>query len=370
MSAEERLECCECASSVGADGPQRAALLLPCQHVLHMSCVEYIRRRSKMRRLLPELVESTTILTCSTSTQEDYGSSDAFACPGCHHRVDMVIPLFAASALDGQPATAAEDASREFELTHKAQKKSLHTLRLLVEQRQHVSELGYQCAALHDQRAGRLRDLEKYNTVFSTTANSITTSQVGRGALPVDDMTATELEGYIRHTTPALNGLLASLRKERQLLEKRRQRLRAIKSSYHTKRHIAALDGRIAAALAPDRSPSVRGAAVHQPDADVAPQLPKRVRVNVIDVDEETAAEEEHNVVDEGTLSSAPDLEVIDCDRVEDGDREEESNPEPEPPFLLPCSTVRQDGKPKVCAKYLQLLPRREDRLWQSSLQF
>lgn len=285
-----RLECCECAVPVAADGPQRAALLLPCQHVLHVSCVEFIKRRAKLMRLLSSDLESWLEGLPSGSGGSDGSLRDlflsvAFLCPGCRRPVDRIVPLFASGGAELMSA-AALVAKAEFEETLRAQRKLIHRLRQMLEQRESVTSLGHQCAALHERRAAGLREMDKYARLFPTAAAPPpSTAQDGApgaalcrmGVAPMSSleaMSTTQLGLFITAAAPQLTGTQSALRRERRAVERRRQRLTAVKARYHTMKEIAALDREIAAAQQqqrqrrahhpPQGSEEVDGARLHQ----------------------------------------------------------------------------------------------------------
>jgi hypothetical protein len=484
------LECFECGGVVGTEGPQRGTLLLPCQHVLHMGCVEFIKRRGKLLMGMDsadvEQDEGGESIGTSFATETVTAASGSNAslsqqmhgrclCPACFVPVTNFIPLYLRSeddpgapsksttntdgSVDGAGASAAVSSTLEEDYTrvHAAQKRVLLRLRGLCEQRRRMTELTRTCANLHEQRARYLADVEKEercfpglissdvdkkpdahadaactNTSGSRRMSSSSSPQTGLSSLPIEHMGITELELYMAQVTPRLLRTQAEVRKERQLVERRTKKLNALRAHYHSTKELHALDAEIAERQAQERGgvrrnvvhldriapsspphphpqlPSMPPEEAQQPqcsfaDEVTAPSLPsinvparKRQRgEEAIDVDDEQPTEVVEILSQDSTGdASEPEVTFVDIDNTDtdaeagyDGGvefMEERGDNSYDAPYLIPCyvrppssaaSYFPTSAEPKaprttLTHRHIRMLPRREDRLWQSSLQF
>lgn len=267
---------------VGTEGPQRGSLLLPCQHILHMGCVEFVRRRGKVLMGL-----DSADLPAGEGGDGVSGDVSGWArrvngccvCPACLTPITRIIPLYLRSADDeGKPmpstpprsGTAAAPAAIEaaYKRVHAAQKQVLHRLRSLCDQRRRVTELTHACASLHEQRARCLAEVEKEERCFpGLVPRGGGTDAVGRGVATssapataaVERMGVTELELFMAQVTPQLLRVQADLRRERQLIERRSKRLGALRAHYHSTKELHAIDAAIARSV--DKAPARRTAA-------------------------------------------------------------------------------------------------------------
>ncbi|GET90238.1 hypothetical protein, conserved [Leishmania tarentolae] len=469
-------DCCECGVAVGTEGSQRGSLLLPCQHVLHMGCVEFMRRRGKV---LMGMDSADLPLDEEGSNRVSGGGADKIGltlssswtnrangfcvCPACFAQITRIIPLYLRSTNDDvgadSTATAATPsqvtagasaiAEAEYKRVHAAQKQVLHRLRSLCDQRRRVTELTHACANLHEQRARCLAEVEREERCFpglmhtgglvdgearigssSNVISSTTTS------LAMEHMGMTELELYMAQVTPQLLRTQAELRRERQMLERRTKRLNALRMHYLSMKELCALDETIAQREAETpRSTSnatrhatnvalqtLRRGPVHVskgvpriqapatsissgiaggPETGTAPSRKRHRGDAAIDVDDEVSpdvvevlsgeeSEADGSVspagvtvlnVDETTGSDADDRDgSVTASLVPMADNDTYTDEGAyEAPYLIPCyvrpATMSSSMGPKaptstVTQHHLRLLPRREDRLWQPSLQF
>ncbi|CAJ1029202.1 hypothetical protein, conserved [Leishmania lindenbergi] len=474
--------CCECGLVVGTESSQRGSLLLPCQHVLHMGCVEFIWRRGKAlmgmdSTDLPHNEEENSNGSGDGANKAGLAlSSNGWArrtngscvCPACFTPITRIIPLYLRGTNDdvgadtttkarapshataGAPATT----EAEYRRVHTAQKHVLHRLRSLCDQRRRVTELTRACASLHEQRARCLAEVEREERCFPGLLQSsgLANAEARLGSssamvsnttasLAIEHMGVTELELYMAQVTPQLLRTQAELRKERHLIERRTKKLNALRTHYYATKELYALDGAIAqrkvhayrntadAARHPTSVGLVtlRRAPLHlsegapcsrEPEASSSSgatrgteigSAPSRKRHRgdaAIDVDDEVSPDvvevlsgEESDAEDS---SSPVGVTVLNVDEdtgsdADDGDRGVEVNLVPmsddgayvdesayEAPYLIPCyvrptttssSAAGSAAGPKVPTSaitqhHLRLLPRREDRLWQPSLQF
>ncbi|CBZ28658.1 conserved hypothetical protein [Leishmania mexicana MHOM/GT/2001/U1103] len=475
-------DCCECGVVVGTEGSQRGCLLLPCQHVLHMGCVEFIRRRGKVLMGMDSTdlplgeEEGSCVsgggadkigLALSTRSSSTWASrtNDFCVCPACFTQIARIIPLYLRSANDDVGAVSTSTAPTpsqvtvgalatgevEYRRVHTAQKQVLHRLRSLSDQRRRVTELTHACANLHDQRARCLAEVEREERCFPglTHSGGLVDGEARVGsssavvsstatALSMEHMGVTELELYMAQATPQLLRTQAELRKERQITERRTKRLNALRMHYHSMKELCALDetiaqrevhaGRNTADAArhstPVPSETLRRAPSHTskgaqriqgpgassssgvasgPEAAAAPSRKRHRGDAAVDVDDEVSPDvvevlsgDESDADDSG---SPADVTVLDVDEntgsdagdkdgsigvdvapmADDGTYADESAYEA--PYLIPCyvrpATASSSSTvgPKVSTSavtqhHLRLLPRREDRLWQPSLQF
>ncbi|KAG5474536.1 hypothetical protein LSCM1_03323 [Leishmania martiniquensis] len=478
-------DCCECGVVVGTESSQRASLLLPCQHVLHMGCVEFIRRRGKIlmgmdRTDLP-LDEESSRASVDGADKDNLAltgrghiswtrcTSGFCMCPACCTPITRIIPLYLRSTNDNvRPnatdststpsqgtSEAAATAEAEYKRVHIAQKHVLHRLRSLCDQRRRVTELTRACANLHEQRARYLAEVEREQRCFPGLTDSggllDAESHVGPSSavvsnavasLAMEHMGVTELELYMAQATPQLLRAQAELRKERHMIERRTKRLNALRTHYHSAKELRALDEAIAqreastrhgtagaprhsASVRPEnmrrapshvaegapRSEEARSSSISGADAGTeAASAPRRKRPRgdaTIDVDGEISPDvvevlsgEESDADDSGSPAEVMVLNVDEStgsdEDVRDGGNEAVLVPMKdgstyvdesayEVPYLIPHCVGRTTASlssatgPAVVPKaspsaitqhHLRLLPRREARLWQPSLQF
>lgn len=475
-------DCCECGVVVGTEGSQRGGLLLPCQHVLHMGCVEFIRRRGKV---LMGMDSTDLPLDEEEGSRVSGGGADKIGvalssrgssawasrthgccvCPACFTQITRIIPLYLRSTNDdvGADSTvtvptpshvttgASATAEAEYRRVHAAQKQVLHRLRSLCDQRRRVTELTHACANLHEQRARCLAEVEREERCFPglthsgglvdgearvESSSAVVSSTAASPAL--EHMGMTELELYMAQATPQLLRTQAELRKERQMVERRTKRLNALRVHYRSMRERRARDEVIAQREAharrntadaarhstPVPSETLRRAPLHAsegvpriqepgvcsssgvasgPGAAAAPSRKRHRGDAAIDVDDEVSPDVVEVLSGDGSdaddSGSPTDVTVLDVDEntgsdasdkdgsmgldvapmADDGTYADESAYEA--PYLVPCyvrpattssssSVGSKAPTPAVTQHHLRLLPRREDRLWQPSLQF
>lgn len=452
------LDCCECGAVVGTEGPQRGTLLLPCQHVLHMGCVEFVKRRGKMMMGMD-----------SADVAEDGGDGYSSAssaghhsrwaremhgrclCPACYAPITHIIPLYLRSEDDPSttemhvatvPNAAATVAATEedYRRVHAAQKRVLLRLRGLCEQRRRMTDLTRTCAGLHERRARLLADVQKEERCFpgllsegeSGGAATVSASSSGNPciapssspSLPTESMGITELELYMAQLTPRLLRTQAEVRKERQLVERRTKKLNALRSHYHYAKELHALNVEIAA-----RQERLHGGPLPAPSSDrpntppadaTSPRLAVRLSVDALAPEPQQSAPAEatrtgletparKRMRGEETINvdEEPDavvVEVLSCDASDSDELEvtvvgddvhdvdsavtaaaedagEDDASLYDAPYLIPCyvrtstSGTATAADPKMphtalTHNHVRMLPRREDRLWQPSLQF
>ncbi|KAG5500624.1 hypothetical protein JKF63_03720 [Porcisia hertigi] len=479
-------DCCECGVVVGTESSQRGGLLLPCQHVLHMGCAEFIRRRGKVLMGLDTAdfplheEEDSHVKVCDAdktavalrghrgNSSWVRGANGFRVCPACFTPIARIIPLYLRgtsdtvepNATDTQPvpsritAEASATAEAEYRRVYSAQKQALQRLRSLCDQRRRVTELTHACANLHEQRTKYLAEVEKEEQCFPGLTHSVgfdgAEAPIGSssamdtkiaGSLTIDHMTVTELELYMAQVTPQLLRTQAELRKERHMIERRTKKLNTLRSHYHSTKELCAFDAVIAqrelrphssTAHSKRHSTPVFSAAVQEASshlseeaqrrqgpgaprssdvasshvATAAPQRKRHRADTAIDVDDEVLPDvvevlsceksdagnsdlSTHMTVLDVDDNTASDVEVGDggtevglVPMGDDGSYADES--ECETPHLIPryvhltaasSSISVFAALPKtptlaVTQHHLRLLPRREDRLWQPSLQF
>ncbi|KAG5500037.1 hypothetical protein GH5_04179 [Leishmania sp. Ghana 2012 LV757] len=484
-SRSSACDCCECGVVVGTESAQRASLLLPCQHVLHMGCVEFIRRRGKVLMGMDStdlpLDEENGSASVNSAGKTDLvlrgpGNNSwtrythgFCVCPACSTAITRIIPLYLRSTNDNvradptdsapTPSQVASEASAtaeaEYRRVHRAQKHVLYRLRSLCDQRRRVTELTHACANLHEQRARYLAEVEREERCFpglthsgglldadSRVGSSSAVASNSVASLAVEHMGVTELELFMAQATPQLLRTQAELRKERHVIERRTKRLNALRMHYHSAKELRALDEAIArrevhtrcntddaarhsTSVRPEhlqRAPSHvvkgaprsqeagppssssatsgtegataasrkrhRGDAAIDVDVEVSPDVVEVLSgeesgaddsgspadVTVLDVDENTASDAD--VRDGGN-------EAVFVSMKDDGTYADESVYEA--PYLIPrcfrhataslppaagSAVAPKASTSAVTQHHLRLLPRREARLWQPSLQF
>ncbi|KEG14784.1 hypothetical protein DQ04_00311200 [Trypanosoma grayi] len=228
---EAPVECCECTVPVGDDGALRAVLLVPCQHLLHMGCVDYIRKRRKLDQLVggsdcSGVAEVPTPTACSSDGR-------LVACPACQMPVQRLVPLFPSSGdVQRAPKAVCSDAASRFRELHHAQKTSIAHLRALHEQRERVTQLTRTCAQLHERLSAAQAEVDRMSRILPSTAPAGSISELAEAELCVGNMTATELELYITQSSVTLEGLERDVREQRWLAEKKRKKLTDLQLRY------------------------------------------------------------------------------------------------------------------------------------------
>ncbi|RNF12965.1 uncharacterized protein Tco025E_06381 [Trypanosoma conorhini] len=245
---EGPVECCECAAPVGDEGALRAVLILPCQHLLHAGCVDYIRKRRKLEQLIVRGdrggmgaaqpahlklaggkidTKSSGSSGSGSGSNVDGGGSRLVACPACMVPIRRLIPLFPSG---GDARAAARvggggEAESHFTTTHKAQKSHIAQLRALYEQRERVTQLTRTCALMHERLSEAQAEVDRLSRVLPSVAPAAHVPQLAGENLCVEGMTATELEMYILHSSATLEELEHDVGEQRRLAEKKRRKL-------------------------------------------------------------------------------------------------------------------------------------------------
>ncbi|ORC86977.1 uncharacterized protein TM35_000241270 [Trypanosoma theileri] len=264
------LECCECAIPIADDGALRAVLLVPCQHLLHVGCVDYIRKRRKLHQLidgadLNGIVTTTPFLQSSssdvdatfenaniTSTTSSNNSnskdeksntihsdkhSRIVACPACHSPIQKLIPLFPSIGDMHRPTNDNNSGvALQYGKVHHKQKTNIAHLRALYEQRKNVTQLTRTCALLHERLSEVQAEVDSLSKILPNPLPLVSGSRVSEDELCVDGMTATELELYITQSSSTLERLEREVREQRRLTERRRKKLSSLKSRYHAQK--------------------------------------------------------------------------------------------------------------------------------------
>ncbi|CAD2218714.1 hypothetical protein, conserved [Angomonas deanei] len=365
---DEILECCECATAVGIEGPQRGSFLLPCQHVMHMSCLEFYKQQANLlRRLYNGQRELQLDLV------EDVAVSEEIKCPRCSEKVQRIVPLFVAAPEDYSFSAIHHESEENMQKVLKAQKSYLDKLRGLTRSSKRVLQLGRQCAGLHNQREALLNEMKQFNKflpVLSPPPPGERTAEEGSPLLAIDRMNKTELELYLAQTAPSLAQSQVELLREREQVDRRKKTLNALRLKYQ---NLKAERGGIVRPREPEEDEDTncfkrqRLTAIHL-------SHPSRRGVPAIDVDtvpERVSTVEGKQKVYEILSDEEDSNAVIHIDSEEDTSSvppAETESPEgsvdyfvPHPQSSINCSKT---------AHFVRLLPRREDRLWQPSLQF
>lgn len=254
------ITCCECAGRVGSSGPSRATLLLPCQHVLHLRCVEYLHRQHQLRQ---ELATHGVSLRGTFYSQKDYRTS-MFICPGCSVNVEKVVPLYVgetAHAPVSEQIDYAEKVSEdnevlmvkpitkndvkgekmniidEMEIVFRSQQRNLASLRRLIKEKLLVHELTRSCATLYNEQISFQADLEKSIRVipqlkshlpFSSCGLSCSTKSSCSSSPSLENYGMEELQMYLAHTSPVLQETEKELRKIRKKNDHKRKQIQKL----------------------------------------------------------------------------------------------------------------------------------------------
>ncbi|EAN86225.1 hypothetical protein C3747_108g88 [Trypanosoma cruzi] len=249
---EVPVECCECAVPIGDEGPLRAVLLLPCQHLLHAGCVEYVRKRRKLQQLIARgdaggvgaaLPTPFELGSESIDKKNSNGGcsrdSRLVACPACMVPIQRLIPLFPSGGDTrcGSKFGGGEAASC-FKKTHHAQKTHIAQLRTLYEQRERVTQLTRTCALMHARLSETQAELDRLSKTLPIGAPAAHVPQLAGERLCVENMTATELEMYIMHSSATLEELEHDVSEQRRLAEKKRKKLGQLQSRYQALREM------------------------------------------------------------------------------------------------------------------------------------
>ncbi|KAH9600462.1 hypothetical protein LSM04_008894 [Trypanosoma melophagium] len=322
------LECCECAIPIADEGALRAVLIVPCQHLLHVGCVDYIRKRRKLHQLIdradssgmmtraPFLPSSsdvgtttdsqTTIITTSSSNNSNSNSdksntinndksSRIAACPACHSPIQKLIPLFPSTG-DAQRTNNdnCSDVALQYGEVHHKQKTNVAHLRALYEQRKNVTQLTRTCALLHERLSEVQAEVDSLSKILPSPSPLVSGSRVTDDELCVDGMTATELELYITQSSSTLERLEREVREQRRLAERRRKKLSSLKSRYHAQRAL------ISRRLGNDKTKEVIDFSDGEGKCDMVDICRRPRLAPVVDVDEEE--EEEKNKTSSAAL--------------------------------------------------------------------
>ncbi|ESL09498.1 hypothetical protein TRSC58_02779 [Trypanosoma rangeli SC58] len=243
---EGPVECCECAAPVGGEGALRAVLILPCQHLLHAGCVDYIRKRRKLEQLIvrgdrdgagaallePLVLAGEDIINKSSSSfcrngGGGCGDSRLVACPACVVPIQRLIPLFPSGGDAQWAAKGGGDggAASHFTATHQAQKSHIAQLRALYAQRERVTQLTRTCALMHERLSEAQAEVDRLSKILPSVAPAAHVPQLAGEKLCVEGMTATELEMYILHSSATLEELEHDVGEQRRMMEKKRRKL-------------------------------------------------------------------------------------------------------------------------------------------------
>lgn len=255
------ITCCECAVPVVSSGPGRATLLLPCQHVLHLRCVEYLRRAQQLR--MEAASHGLSLRSIFYSHKQFHNAK--FSCPGCSVKVKKVIPLYigdvAHSAMDAHPPDTkdsvgrnghhesmeeekaeSEDILSDLDGVFQCQQSNLASLRGLINEKVIFHDLTRSCAALHNEQTTLLGELEKLfrvmpqlsalSTPFSSAASSPSSVTVRSSCPLLEKCSAEELQMYLAHTSPVLYETENDLRKIRKRNDQKRKQLEKLALQY------------------------------------------------------------------------------------------------------------------------------------------
>lgn len=266
MSPLESFEitCCECAGRVGSSGPARATLLLPCQHVLHLRCVEYLHRHHQLRQ---ELATHGISLRGTFYSHKDYRTR-MFICPGCSVNVEKVVPLYVGETAHAtvsnqseradklsddneismeKPITKNEDKEEkmnifnEMEIVFRSQQRNLSSLRRLIKEKLLVHELTRSCAMLYNEQISFQAELEKSIRVmpqlkthlsFPSCALSCSEKKNSSSSPLLENYGVDELQMYLAHTSPVLQETEIELRQMRKKNEHKRKQLHKLELHY------------------------------------------------------------------------------------------------------------------------------------------
>lgn len=248
--------CCECGVIVGSAGPSRACLLLPCQHVLHARCVEFLQRRwtlSHRRHLLALMATSSPSSPAFLRARLD--------CPGCRQFVQRAIPLFLGDSVeDGEEAKAEEPAAsspatgggavdRQLEKTLMddvllAQKMCLEHTEALRKEQQVFEDFTQRCSALHVRKLELARELSQCIGLLPRVSDEDNGRKVKAiSEKAIHDYREEELQMFVSHATPALHRLQQELREVESQGRRKRRRYEHVKQKYLKLRGSAAPAG-------------------------------------------------------------------------------------------------------------------------------
>eukprot|EP00796_Vickermania_ingenoplastis_P004611 gene4611-3324_t len=395
-----------CAVAVGTAGPARTTLLLPCQHVLHIRCVEYLQRLAQGQ--LAARYRGRCLPSAGLSS---------FRCPGCRGRVSRAVPLFLG---EEREPTAEETAAMD--LIFAAQQRHLERLQSLEVAKRQMEQLTRSCAELHNHQAllhqeldkcvGHLPQLTPMTTAAGGPADSTTRPCASSAAMRLEQLRPEELRAYLARASPELVAAqheLRRLRREKAHKTRRLERLKAVATKMKKKRAaLAARRHQFAGAPCAPQAPQLAGAAAGispgscsagpaavplaeecwspfpsspaisvpglpcpssqgaeaEAEAEACPPRPKLL----IDVDGLDATSRAADVI---VVEEAEESDSGVC-IVPSGNEEEEELEELDaaavsrlrtPLDLLPVSHHRKGAEPALRPRDLSLLPRREDYL-------
>lgn len=255
------ITCCECAVPVGSSGPARATLLLPCQHVLHLRCAEYLRRQQELRL---EAVSHGFSLRSIFYSCKEYQNTK-FCCPGCSVKVEKVVPLYigeeahasieehhcinhtelekkAKQGKQEEKIYEEENVIKEMEKVFHSQKNNLASLRGLIKEKLLFHDLTRSCASLHNEQTKLQTELEKCACVMpqlNGIPSSLCSSASSSNELPSSSSfpllakcSAEELQMYLAHTSPVLYETEKELRRIRKKNDHKRKQVQKLVLRY------------------------------------------------------------------------------------------------------------------------------------------
>ncbi|KAG8344545.1 hypothetical protein TRVL_04626 [Trypanosoma vivax] len=253
--SSDTVQCCECGAPAGSEGSLRAVLIVPCQHVLHAGCSEYIRRRRRAYQLLCACGDLDDIVL--TATDPTLNNGHLVSCPTCQHAIRRLVPLYLTSnnseygdgsaggndnnntAADGSKGgdtgLSAGDSSSFVDIVacikqaHQHQKTHLAQLVGLCRQRERVTQLTRACALLHERHRSAQEEMQRLSRFIPQVDAPLSVNRLADAEMPVETMTATELELYITRSSAIIHSLERDVREQRRLVEKRRRRLNDLK---------------------------------------------------------------------------------------------------------------------------------------------
>ncbi|CBH18141.1 hypothetical protein, conserved [Trypanosoma brucei gambiense DAL972] len=267
MMSTESLECCECSLPVGNEGKMRAVLLVPCQHVLHAGCSEFIRKRRRIQQRLSACGDGFDAEPEACAPVEP-SDGRLVACPACLCPIQRLVPLFLNSSntpgvgdtsgyggagnirhdgdegdVIGQDISQrvvgdgrSGDTMLQFKQVFYRQQAFIEKMSELCKQRENVAQLTRSCAMLHARRTDLESEIERLSSIIPNVMASANTPRLNGDKPPVEHMTATELELYITQSSAELSNLERELRDQRSATEKKIKKAKELQTKYRRMR--------------------------------------------------------------------------------------------------------------------------------------
>ncbi|CCD12299.1 unnamed protein product [Trypanosoma congolense IL3000] len=119
-----------------------------------------------------------------------------------------------------------------FKKVNQLQKLCIRHGRSLCTQQQNLVQLNITCATLSERQSAAERQLDHFSSIIPNMLDSKETPRFVGDELPADDMTATELELYIAHSSAAVRNLERDISEQNSILGRKKRKLADLHEKY------------------------------------------------------------------------------------------------------------------------------------------